>query len=97
MTDTREKIIEVMKGPETDFANDRRMKLALTALEAAGYRFAGPDEVVVPREHNGNMDEAGATACKWWEKAIASGEVPRRSLWGTIWNAMIAASQEPRE
>lgn len=34
---SREKIIEVMKGPETDFANDRRMKLALTALESAGY------------------------------------------------------------
>jgi hypothetical protein len=56
---------------------------AFTALEAAGYKFAGPDEVVVPREPTEKMIEA----CH----AVINGSIITR------YRAMITASQKPRE
>lgn len=69
-------------------------RAVLVALEAAGWRKVSEGNVVVPEERTGVMDEAGAKAAKWWEKAISNGEVPRRSLWDTIYRAMLAAANE---
>jgi hypothetical protein len=48
----KEKIIEVITGALLDIdmcaGDHRKARFIYTALEAAGYKFAGPDEVVVP-------------------------------------------------
>jgi len=84
---SREKIIEVMKGPETDFANDRRMKLALTALEAAGFAIV-PVEPTPRMLHEGE----GLTDLILPEGFFNTREARQNEI-KTAWRAMIQSAK----
>jgi hypothetical protein len=68
-------------------------EILIAALEAMRGGADGT-HVVVPVEPTPEQHEAGHAALVWYEKMTATKQVQRKSLWDTIYRAMINKAQE---